>query len=232
GDEPGGALVRCAPSTVAGTGPARRHAAICAASPGRSWRRGSPAAQICAAGGACSGPTGSDAGILASAWACSGRRAAGSDGARRRGGTHRDRAPALGQRVTGAASAQSRAPEPLGAGVAVSTPAGEACPLCGGSLDAAQDWCLRCGAAARTRLAASPNWKAPAILLAVVVVVALAVLAAAVVKLAGSSGAKTITRTLPAVAAPAPTTTAPPSAGATGGGPRPAAPGPAVPGGQ
>src|SRR5207244_8269182 len=47
---------------------------------------------------------------------------------------------------------------------------------------------LRCGAAARTRLAASPNWKAPIIAVAVRAALSLAVLAAALGKLAGTSG--------------------------------------------
>jgi predicted amidophosphoribosyltransferase len=61
----------------------------------------------------------------------------------------------------------------------------ELCPLCGAQLEPEQSWCLRCGAAARTRLAAQPKWKALAIVLATVVVVSLGVLAAALVKLAG-----------------------------------------------
>ena len=64
----------------------------------------------------------------------------------------------------------------------------EACPLCGAPLSPEQDWCLRCGAAARTRLAATPNWKAPIATIAVVAALALGVLAAALVKLAGGSG--------------------------------------------
>jgi predicted nucleic acid-binding Zn ribbon protein len=61
----------------------------------------------------------------------------------------------------------------------------EACPLCGTPLEAEQSWCLRCGAAARTRLAAQPKWKALVVALVTVVVLSLAVLAAALVKLAG-----------------------------------------------
>ncbi len=61
----------------------------------------------------------------------------------------------------------------------------ELCPLCGAPLKREQDWCMRCGAAARTRLAAQPKWKALAIALVVVVVLALGVLTAALVKLAG-----------------------------------------------
>jgi hypothetical protein len=44
---------------------------------------------------------------------------------------------------------------------------------------------MRCGAAARTRLAAQPKWKALVVALLVVVLLALGVLTAALVKLAG-----------------------------------------------
>jgi hypothetical protein len=95
----------------------------------------------------------------------------------------------------------------------------ETCPLCGSALHRDQDWCLRCGAAARTRLAASPNWGPPAAALAVVVVLALGVLAASLVKLAGDSGARpaTITRTV-ITPAPASSTSPSASAGAAGAG--------------
>src|SRR5438477_388075 len=53
----------------------------------------------------------------------------------------------------------------------------DSCPLCGASLHPEQEWCLRCGAAARTRLAAAPNWRAPVLALVVVVVLSLGVLA-------------------------------------------------------
>ena len=87
--------------------------------------------------------------------------------------------------------------------------ASESCPLCGAPLHPAQEWCLRCGAAARTRLAASPNWKGPIAALAIVAALSLGVIAAALVKLAGETGpAPTpITRTITAAAAP--TATAP-----------------------
>jgi predicted amidophosphoribosyltransferase len=68
-------------------------------------------------------------------------------------------------------------------GVSLSPP--ELCPLCGAPLKLEQDWCLRCGTGARTRLAAQPKWKALVLALALVVVVSLGVLAAALVKLAG-----------------------------------------------
>jgi hypothetical protein len=94
-------------------------------------------------------------------------------------------------------------------------PDGDGCPLCGAPLVPGQDWCLRCGAAARTRLATSPAWRAPIVAVAVVAVLSLGVLTAALVKLAGKSPTRTttITTTLPVAATPAPTTT---SSGATG----------------
>ena len=61
----------------------------------------------------------------------------------------------------------------------------ELCPLCQAPLRPEQSWCLRCGAAALTRLAAQPKWKALVAALLLVVVLSLGVLAAALVKLAG-----------------------------------------------
>ncbi len=84
--------------------------------------------------------------------------------------------------------------------------AGEACPLCGAPLHPAQEWCLRCGAAARTRLAAAPNWKGLVIALAVVIVLSLGVLTAALVSLAGGSSSAQGTASTPA-SSPAATVT-------------------------
>ena len=85
-----------------------------------------------------------------------------------------------------AAAPGTRAPaSAIGPAPAPGSAPADACPLCGTTLHPAQDWCLRCGAAARTRLAASPNWRAPVALLALVIALALAVLAVALVKLAG-----------------------------------------------
>jgi hypothetical protein len=67
-------------------------------------------------------------------------------------------------------------------------PIAERCPLCGTPLAPDQEWCLRCGAAARTRLAAAPNWRVPLATMAVLAALALGVLAAALVKLAADSG--------------------------------------------
>jgi hypothetical protein len=98
---------------------------------------------------------------------------------------------------------QGAAPPPAGAG--------EACPLCGTPLHPQQEWCLNCGAAARTRLAASPNWRAPLLGALVVAVLALGVLAAALVKLAGDSGSSAPPRTTTLTSAPAASTPATPT---------------------
>jgi hypothetical protein len=60
----------------------------------------------------------------------------------------------------------------------------ERCPLCGAEIDSSQDWCLGCGAAARTRLAATPRWWLPISALGVVVIVSICVLVASLVKFA------------------------------------------------
>jgi uncharacterized paraquat-inducible protein A len=45
------------------------------------------------------------------------------------------------------------------------------CPRCQTPLQPDQEWCLNCGTAARTAIAATPTWKRPLVLLAVVAVV-------------------------------------------------------------
>jgi hypothetical protein len=115
--------------------------------------------------------------------------------------------------------------------------AGEACPLCGAPLHPEQEWCLRCGAAARTRLAASPNWRAPLLGAVIVAVLSLGVLAAALVKLAGDSGpgppaattTVTTAATTPALPAVAPTTPAASTAVPAPGTPTPTATTPSTP---
>ena len=77
----------------------------------------------------------------------------------------------------------------------------DACPLCGAPLHPEQEWCLRCGAAARTRLAMSSNWKRPVIAVATVAALSLGVLAAALVVLIGNFGgsSSTVTTTVSSV---------------------------------
>jgi hypothetical protein len=107
------------------------------------------------------------------------------------------------------------APPPSSAtGTHRTTPAGaaeplrEACPLCGAPLNPEQEWCLNCGAAARTRLAASPGWRGPLVALVVLLVLSLGVLAGSLVKLAGGSP-PAATQTTTVTTAAAVTTTAP-----------------------
>jgi hypothetical protein len=114
---------------------------------------------------------------------------------------------------------------------------GDECPLCGAPLHSEQEWCLRCGAAARTRLAAAPNWRAPITALTVVVVLSLGVLAGALVKLAGSSSSTATASTIvttpaatPTPSAAAPTTLQPAPTGPSGAVPGNAGPASTVPG--
>lgn len=74
------------------------------------------------------------------------------------------------------------APAAAGPAGAATSPR-EACPLCGAPLGDDQDWCLRCGAAARTRLAAPPKWRGLVVTLVAVAAISVAVLAIALVKL-------------------------------------------------
>jgi hypothetical protein len=104
-------------------------------------------------------------------------------------------------------------PPSSAAGTPGTAPAGateplrEACPLCGAPLHAEQEWCLNCGAAARTRLAASPGWRGPVLALVVLLVLSLGVLAGSLVKLAGGSPPAS-TQTTTVTTAAAVTTTA------------------------
>jgi RNA polymerase subunit RPABC4/transcription elongation factor Spt4 len=66
---------------------------------------------------------------------------------------------------------------------AVPAPGDIACPRCGALVGSEQDWCLTCGAPARTRLAPTPNWRLPVAIVATVAAVALIALAVAFVQL-------------------------------------------------
>jgi hypothetical protein len=104
----------------------------------------------------------------------------------------------------------------------------DACPLCGAPLAADQEWCLNCGAAARTRLAATPGWHGPVAVVAVITALALGILAAALVKLAGDSGpapAPATTTVTSAAAAPPATVPTPATTPTVGVTPTTAAPG-------
>jgi hypothetical protein len=73
------------------------------------------------------------------------------------------------------------------------------CPRCGANVAPEQDWCLECGAPARTRLAPTPNWRAPIAAVMAVVLVAGVALAFAFTSLTSDDGkvAATATTTAP-----------------------------------
>ncbi len=90
------------------------------------------------------------------------------------------------------------------------------CPRCSATVGPEQDWCLECGAPARTRLAPTPNWRVPTLAIAGIVLLAGALLAFAFVKLTGDGNAPAgttptavVETTAPAVVAPPATTTTP-----------------------
>ncbi|HWI73150.1 MAG TPA: hypothetical protein VNT55_14440 [Baekduia sp.] len=72
------------------------------------------------------------------------------------------------------------------------------CPRCGAYVAPEQDWCLECGAPARTRLAPTPNWRAPIALVAVVVLLAGLALAFAFTSLTSDDGNVSAVTTAPA----------------------------------
>ncbi len=86
------------------------------------------------------------------------------------------------------------------------------CPRCGTPLAPEQEWCLQCGTAARTTIAATPRWRLPIAILAVVAVLCGAALAWAFVELTNNDDAvQAVTAT------PTTVTTAPAPAPAPGG---------------
>jgi hypothetical protein len=102
----------------------------------------------------------------------------------------------------------------------VSTPEGQEpasrCPRCGAELATDQEWCLSCGTAARTTIAATPNWRLPVALIAVVAVLCGGALAWAFVELTNNDAAVraataevTQTQTDTSVAPPSTATTPP-----------------------
>ncbi len=91
-----------------------------------------------------------------------------------------------------------------------SNPATISCPRCGVAVGPEQDWCLTCGAAARTRLVPTPNWRLPVAALAGVALVAAIALALAFVSITRDDAPIQPMTTAPAQSTtPAPTTPAP-----------------------
>jgi septal ring-binding cell division protein DamX len=84
------------------------------------------------------------------------------------------------------------------------------CPRCGAHLSAEQEWCLDCGAAVGTVVAAPRGWRAPFIVVGILLTLALVALILALVELAGP--AEKVTQ---APATPTPPAATPPPATAT-----------------
>jgi hypothetical protein len=84
------------------------------------------------------------------------------------------------------------------------TPVERRCPRCGAQLSADQEWCLECGAAVGTRIAAPRGWRVPVAVVGTLLALALIAVVLALVELAGD--AETVTE-----APPTPTPTAPPA---------------------
>lgn len=62
------------------------------------------------------------------------------------------------------------------------------CPRCSATIGPEQDWCLECGAPARTRLAPTPNWQLPTTAIGAIILLAGALLAFAFVELTADDG--------------------------------------------
>ncbi len=77
------------------------------------------------------------------------------------------------------------------------------CPRCSATIGPDQDWCLECGAPARTRLAQTPNWQLPTVAIGAIVLIAGALLAFAFVKLTDDDGAPVATTPTAPATAPA-----------------------------
>jgi hypothetical protein len=102
-----------------------------------------------------------------------------------------------------------------------------ACPRCATAVSPDQDWCLACGAPARTRLVPTPNCRAPVAVLATVILLAGVALAIAFVALTNDTEPaapvdsqapppSATTTQPPASAQPTPTQTTPTASTPTG----------------
>ena len=101
-------------------------------------------------------------------------------------------------------------------GGAVMPPEPRTCPRCATPLAVGQEWCLNCGAAVTTRIAAAPTWRGPLAAMAGVALLALAALALAFFALADDDPAPVPAPTPVATTpAPVPGEPTPAPAGAT-----------------
>lgn len=84
---------------------------------------------------------------------------------------------------------------------------GERCPNCDAPVQPDQDWCLQCGSALHTRIAQTPNWRAPLAIIGAVLALAAAGIAVAFIEL--SDDAEQVAATPPPTATPTPSPSAP-----------------------
>ena len=109
-------------------------------------------------------------------------------------------------------------------------PAPRACPRCGAGLSPDQEWCLNCGADVGARVAGTPRWRVPAIIVGTLLVLALGAVALALIELANDD--QQVAQAPPAqtaVPTPTPTPPAPPSGEQPAPGEAGATPGASVP---
>jgi septal ring-binding cell division protein DamX len=109
-------------------------------------------------------------------------------------------------------------------------PAPRACPRCGAGLTPDQEWCLNCGADVGARVAGTPRWRVPVIIVGTLLVLALGAVALALIELADDD--QQVAQAPPAqTAAPTPTPTppAPPNGEQPAPGEAGATPGASVP---
>jgi septal ring-binding cell division protein DamX len=89
-------------------------------------------------------------------------------------------------------------------------PAPRACPRCGSDLAPDQEWCLNCGADVGARVAETPRWRVPVIIVGTLLVLALGAVALALIELADDD--QQVAQAPPAqTTAPTPTPPAPPT---------------------
>ena len=86
------------------------------------------------------------------------------------------------------------------------------CPRCSAEIRPEQDWCVECGAAARTRLAAPVSWRIPVAVVATVALIAGLAMAVAFVALTDDDPVKAGTQPATTAGATAPAPSVPPTA--------------------
>jgi septal ring-binding cell division protein DamX len=82
-------------------------------------------------------------------------------------------------------------------------PAPRACPRCGAGLTPDQEWCLNCGADVGARVAETPRWRVPILIVGLLLVAALGAVALALVELANDD--QQVAQAPAQTAAPTPT---------------------------